>query len=42
LFKSLINLKSFVKSRPKLWFTVIDDEEISEDWISEVLSNLSF
>ena len=42
LFQSLINLKSFVKSRPKLWFTVIDDKEISEDWISEVLSNLSF
>ena len=42
LFQSLINLESFVKSRPQLWFTVIDDKEISEDWISEVLSNLSF
>ena len=42
LVKSLKNLKSFVQDRPQLWFTIIDDSEISEDWISEVLFNLKF
>ncbi len=42
LVKSLKNLKSFVQDRPQLWFTIIDDSEISEDWISEVLFNLAF
>jgi len=42
LMASLKNLKSFVVSKDQLWYTIIDDSEISENWIRDVLSNLQF
>jgi glycerol-1-phosphate dehydrogenase [NAD(P)+] len=42
LVKSLLNLKKYVKSKDKLWYTVIDDSDISEDWIHDNISVLKF
>ncbi len=42
LVDSLKNLKSFVRNKPQLWFTIIDDSEISDEWIDHVLSDLRF
>jgi len=42
LMKSMLNLKNFVKSKPDLWYTVIDDSDITEDWIKEAISELRF
>ena len=39
---SLLSLKSYVKSKDKLWFTIIDDSNIDEEWINENLSDLKF
>ena len=39
---SLLTLKNYVKSKDKLWYTVIDDSDINEDWISENLVDLKF
>ena len=39
---SLLSLKSYVKSKDKLWFTIIDDSNIDEEWIDENLSDLKF
>ena len=39
---SLLSLKSYVKSKDKLWFTIIDDSSIDEEWINENLSDLKF
>ena len=42
LVKSLLNLKKYVKSKDKLWYTVIDDSDITEDWIHDNISVLKF
>ena len=42
LVDSLLNLKNFVGSKEKLWFTVIDDFDIDIEWINENISGLKF
>ncbi len=42
LVDSLLNLKKFVGSKEKLWFTVIDDSDINIEWINENISGLKF
>ena len=42
LRESLLTLKNYVKSKDKLWFTIIDDSNIDEEWINENLSDLKF
>ena len=42
LKNSLLSLKEYVKSKDKLWYTIIDDSHINEDWVDQNLSNLSF
>ena len=42
LRESLLTLKNYVKSKDKLWFTIIDDSNIDEEWIDENLSDLKF
>ena len=42
LRNSLLSLKSYVKSKDKLWFTIIDDSNIDQEWINENLSDLKF
>ena len=39
---SLLALKEYVKSKDKLWYTIIDDSEINEEWVNENLLNLKF
>ena len=39
---SLLNLKKYVTSKDKLWYTIIDDSSIDEEWINENLSDLKF
>lgn len=39
---SLLNLKKFVKRQDALWFTTIDDADITEVWIDGVLDGLEF
>jgi glycerol-1-phosphate dehydrogenase [NAD(P)+] len=42
LVASLKNLNSYVQSKEQLWYTIIDDSEISDEWINEALSELLF
>ena len=42
LRESLLYLKNYVKSKDKLWFTIIDDSKIDEEWVNENLSDLKF
>jgi len=42
LVASLRNLKQFVLQRPHLWYTVINETEISEEWINFALGDLRF
>ena len=42
LRESLLYLKNYVKSKDKLWFTIIDDSMIDEEWVNENLSDLKF
>ena len=39
---SLSALKKYVKSKDKLWYTIIDESEINEEWVNENLLNLKF
>ena len=39
---SLNNLRSYVRIREHLWYTIIDDVEISDYWIETVLEELKF
>lgn len=39
---SLLNLKNFVKQHDQLWFTIIDNAEITETWVDEVMDDLEF
>ena len=42
LIASMLNLKSYVQSKPQLWFTVIDDSSISEEWAVNAIMGLQF
>lgn len=42
LAASLTNLSEFVRQRPDLWYTVIDERPISLKWIEQALSGLKF
>ena len=42
LIDSLLNLKNFVKSKDKLWYTVINDCHINMEWINQNISELKF
>lgn len=39
---SLQHLKSFVSSRDQLWYTILDEAEISHEWAQEAISSLRF
>ncbi len=39
---SLLNLPNYVKLKDKLWYTCIDDTEITPAWISEHIAELEF
>lgn len=39
---SLLNLKKYVNGKPNLWFTVIDDFEITREWALEAMTGLKF
>jgi len=40
--KIILRNNFYVKSKDKLWHTVIDDSDINEDWINENLVDLKF
>ena len=42
LKESMLALKKYVKSKDKLWYTIIDESEINEEWVNENLLNLKF
>ena len=42
LIDSLHNLQNYVSERKDLWYTVIDQEAITSEWISCVTSELEF
>jgi glycerol-1-phosphate dehydrogenase [NAD(P)+] len=42
LIASLLNLRTYVESRPKLWHTVIDDSAITREWAEEAVKDLVF
>jgi hypothetical protein len=42
LVDSLLNLRTYVESRPKLWYTVIDDSAITREWAEEAVKDLVF
>jgi glycerol-1-phosphate dehydrogenase [NAD(P)+] len=42
LVNSLLNLRQFVGRKPDLWYTVIDDSNITLEWIESALDGLKF
>jgi glycerol dehydrogenase-like iron-containing ADH family enzyme len=42
LVDSLLNLRTYVESRPKLWYTVINDSAITREWAEEAVKDLVF
>lgn len=42
LSDSLLNLKAYVNSKPNLWYTCINDRDISQEWVNESLEGLRF
>jgi len=42
LIASLLNVKNFVTKRPNLWYSVIDDSEITKEWAMKAISGLRF
>jgi len=42
LIAALMNLQNFVKHRPNLWYTVINDSNIGRKWAEEAVSELQF
>lgn len=42
LLASLLNLKNYVNSKPHLWFSVINDSEITESWALKAMERLKF
>lgn len=37
-----MSYERYVKSKDKLWYTVIDDSDINQDWVNENLVDLRF
>ena len=42
LIASLLNLRHYVGTRPKLWYTYINDSNITKEWAEEALQDLKF
>jgi glycerol-1-phosphate dehydrogenase [NAD(P)+] len=42
LIASLLHVKSFVAKKPNLWYSVIDDSEITLEWALKAISGLRF
>lgn len=42
LIASLLNVRAFVGTRPKLWYTVINDSAISREWAEAAVAGLKF
>ncbi|MFM7838765.1 MAG: iron-containing alcohol dehydrogenase, partial [Chitinophagaceae bacterium] len=42
LIDSLLNVKSYVASRPQLWYTVINESAITREWAEESIQGLVF
>ena len=42
LLASLLNLRSYVESRPKLWHTCINGSQITKEWAIDAMSGLKF
>ncbi len=39
---SLLNLRNYVHEKPQLWYTVIDDSDITDEWILKAMTGLKF
>jgi len=39
---SLLNLKAFVVNKSEFWYTIINDAEITDQWVDDVQANLRF
>ena len=39
---SLLNLRNYVNEKPQLWYTVIDDSDITDEWILKAMTGLKF
>ncbi len=42
LLAALLNVKNYVSQKPNLWFSVIDDSEITEAWALKAMEGLRF
>jgi len=42
LIASLLNVKNYVKSKPNLWYSVIDDSNINKEWALNSVKDLKF
>ena len=42
LLASILNVKNYVASKPHLWFSVIDDSEITAEWALKAMAGLRF
>lgn len=42
LLNSIVNVKKYVESRPKLWYTVINDSSITHEWAEHAIKDLQF
>ena len=42
LSAALLNLRNYVSTRPQLWYTVIDDSNITQEWVDDALKGLTF
>jgi len=42
LIASLLNVKNYVKSKPNLWYSVIDDLNINKEWALNSVKDLKF
>jgi hypothetical protein len=42
LFDSILNVRKYVQSRPKLWYTVINDSTITKEWAVHAIKDLQF
>ena len=42
LVASLRNLKTYVQSKSHLWYTIIDEVDITDEWIEEAILELHF
>jgi hypothetical protein len=40
--RKLVNLKRYIEARPDLWYTVINQQPITADWVEAALAGLEF